>query len=92
MSANQEDLDRLNALARDLEPAELAEVIDLAARLRERGEPELAVADEDRAWLETDGSGLAELEPYDWGPGGPPVGTPVRWDASQGAFVLREAL
>ena len=77
----------------DLSDNERAEVIDMVERLRGRKDATAAaMAAHDSAWLESDGSGLDELEPYDWGPAGPPVGTPVRWDASRGEFVLREAL
>ena len=40
---------------------------------------------EDRAWLSADLGG--ELPPYNWGPGGPPQGRPVRWIPGQGLVV-----
>jgi len=42
---------------------------------------------EDVAWLESDLSDLGDLEPYDWGPGGPPAGNPVRYVPGIGLVV-----
>jgi len=39
---------------------------------------------EDRAWLDTDLSRLGEIEPYDWGPDGPPPGRPLRYVPGRG--------
>jgi len=43
--------------------------------------------EEDRQWLESDLSGLAELEPYEWGPQGVPLGRPIRMDPSLGLVI-----
>lgn len=40
---------------------------------------------EDRGWLEAEMGG--EWPPYDWGPGGPPAGRPVRWVSGRGLVV-----
>ena len=43
---------------------------------------------ETRAWMEAD---LAPpLEPYEWGPEGPPKGNPVRYVAGQGWMVYED--
>lgn len=42
---------------------------------------------EDRAWLESDLSDEGALEPYDWGPAGPPRGNPVRYVPGVGLVV-----
>lgn len=39
---------------------------------------------EGEAWLEAD---LGEVPPYDWGPGGPPAGKPVRYEPGVGLVV-----
>ena len=45
-----------------------------------------AVTAQDRAWLEADLSRREEIEPYDWGPEGPPKVKPIRYSA--GGFVV----
>lgn len=45
---------------------------------------------DDRAWLESDLSRLGELEPYDWGPGGPPKGKPLRYRVGSGVVIMDE--
>jgi len=42
---------------------------------------------EDVAWLDTDLSRLGEIEPYEWGPGGPPKGKPIRYEPGVGVVV-----
>lgn len=45
---------------------------------------------ETRAWMEAD---LAPpLEPYEWGPEGPPKGNPVRYVAGQGWMVYEDEM
>lgn len=45
---------------------------------------------EDRVWLEADGSGLGEVEPYDWGPLGIPKGKPIRYIPGVGPVIASE--
>jgi len=42
---------------------------------------------QDRAWLEADLSRLGDFEPFQWGPGGPPQGRPVRFVPGQGLVI-----
>jgi|GEM_PF-4074085 len=85
------EVERLADIARHLEPAQLAVVIDLAERLLRREAEADDLGALDVAWLESDASGLEGLEPFDWGPAGEPAGMPVRWDATLGDFVASEA-
>lgn len=86
--------ERLHELADHLPELLAGEVVDfaefLAAKSGRRAgnaetDPELEA--QDRAWLDSDLSGLGDLEPYDWGPGGPPEGKPVRYVPGEG-FVI----
>lgn len=56
------------------------------AYLRGHG-PGRARDSEDREWLESDLSGLGSVEPYDWGPDGPPKTTPVRYVEGMGPVI-----
>jgi hypothetical protein len=49
--------------------------------------PAEGVTAADRAWLDADLSRREEIDPYDWGPAGPPKVKPVRYSAS-GGFVV----
>lgn len=64
------------------------------ARLRVQaardGKGEQVPTANDRTWLESDLSRLEELEPYDWGPGGPPKGGPLRYRAGTGVVIVDE--
>ena len=85
--------ERLMKLAASLPEEVAGEVLDFAEFLRaRRGGAQLATdagpTAEDRAWLDADLSRLGELEPYDWGPDGPPKGKPITWDGERQAFVI----
>ena len=90
MSTNRENLDRLAADVAALEPADLAEVIDLVARLRakpatgELTDPELTA--ELAAW--GDDALAPDLEPFEWGPDGPPPIKPVRYEPGVGFVIV----
>jgi hypothetical protein len=49
-----------------------------------------ALTPEDHAWMGADLSRMAEIEPYDWGPGGEPVGLSVRWNPQQGILEVAD--
>lgn len=83
MSTPNDDLHRLA----DELPADLAgEVVDFAEFLRaRRGAVAAGMTDEDRAWLDAE---LAPpMDPYEWGPEGPPLTKPVRYEPGVG-FVI----
>ena len=43
---------------------------------------------EDQAWMNTDLSGLSDLEPYDWGDVDPrSLGKPIRYEPGRGFVV-----
>jgi hypothetical protein len=75
-------LDRILTALRSLtgkaiEPGDLLEYVP----------PPEPMTDADRAWLESDLSRLGEVEPYDWGPSGPPVGKSLRYVPGSGVVV-----
>jgi hypothetical protein len=49
--------------------------------------PASSEAQDDASWLDADLGGLDELEPFDWGPSGPPSGRPIRYSLTSG-FVI----
>ncbi len=63
-----------------LQPGDLLEYVP---------EPEALTA-EDREWLDADLSRLGEIEPYEWGPEGPPAGLPIRYEPGVGFVVEGE--
>ncbi len=85
--------ERLSQLAANLPEEVAGEVLDFAEFLHaRRGGAQPAngatLTAEDREWLDSDLSRLDELEPYDWGPDGPPKGKPIAWDDQRQAFVI----
>ena len=87
MSTNRENLDRLAADVAALEPADLAEVIDLVARLRAKSAPaDSELAAELYAW--GDDALALELEPFEWGPEGPPPVKPIRYEPGVGFVIV----
>lgn len=77
--------ERLLELAAGLPEDVAGEVLDFAEHARSR---RVGPDAEDRAWLDADLARANKLEPYDWGPDGPPKGKPVAWDAGRQAFVI----
>ena len=69
------------------------ELSDTAALEAERylsslaGRQAAGVTAEDRVWLDADLSRREEIEPYDWGPEGPPEVKPVRYTVGIGFVV-----
>lgn len=87
--SNRDRLMKLTAgLPEDLagEVADFAEY--LAAKRDRQAGAEAELDEESRAWLDADLSRLGEIEPYDWGPEGPPAGKPIAWDEARQAFVI----
>lgn len=85
--------ERLMKLAASLPEEVAGEILDFAEFLRARrggDQPAIdaAATAEDGAWLDADLSRLSELEPYDWGPDGPPKGKPITWDDERQVFVI----
>lgn len=77
------ELERLVDVARELAPAKLAEVIRFAERQRAE-DPELDT--EAEAWM--DGELAPDLDPYDWGPDGPPRAKPVLYEPGVGFVIV----
>lgn len=85
--------ERLIKLAASLPEEVAGEVLDFAEFLRARRGSDQPATDteltaEDRTWLDADLSRLGEVEPYDWGPDGPPKGKPITWDDERQAFII----
>lgn len=85
--------ERLLELAASLPEEVAAEVLDFAEFVRSRRSVGhrangAGLNEEDKAWLDADLSRMGELEPYDWGPEGPPEGKPIEWDDGRQAFVI----
>jgi hypothetical protein len=92
------DKDRLKRLIDAMPDAAAGELLDfaefLSAKQAKAGIPAglpLDPTDEDRVWLDTDLSLMAEVEPYDWGDADPLAGERVSWDAQAGAVVVGDA-
>jgi hypothetical protein len=81
-------LEDLRQAIEDLPPNLAGEILDYVVFLRTRHGLPNAPNAEDRAWLNADLSRLGEIEPYDWGPGGEPVGKPIVWNDAAQAFMI----
>lgn len=51
------------------------------------GSDEEGMREEDRAWLDADLSNMGDVEPYDWGPDGPPKTKPIDYVPGVGLVV-----
>lgn len=89
MATANDRVDRLYRLLRNLPESELYAVerfLDLMALVK--GEPSNGgMTDEDRTWMDADSAALDDLEPYDWGPNGPPKGRPITYVPDTGLVV-----
>lgn len=83
--------ERLHELVNQLPDSKTEAAAELLEALAHGDEFEKGMTAEDRAWLESDLSDMGQLEPYDWGPAGPPPGNPVRYVPGLGSVVDERA-
>lgn len=81
-------LPSLLAVLTDEEAGEILSFAEFIAAKHNRRHRPPALDPESQAWMDADLSRMSEIEPYDWGPDGPPKGKPIVWNAESGRFVI----